>query len=162
MPMNIRSVLFIKSWKKPLKGQGNFALLYEWMHLEKEPGWWNIPVFGQVFLLIFLLLIKGPLDFKGAMWLDLHDKTITKDFLFRRELLHYQTNWKIINSGLLPLTNKLKTQDKATIHDDLKVRLYLLFQALQSVCLGQNAKINPFCLVLSLLTLIPQKTAPCV
>ena len=53
-------------------------------------------------------------------------------------------------------------QDKATIHDDLKVRLYLLFQALQSVCLGQNAKINSFCLVLSLLTLIPQKTAPCV
>ena len=45
---------------------------------------------------------------------------------------------------------------------DLKVRLYLLFQALQSVCLGQNAKINTFCLVLSLLTLIPQKTAPCV
>ena len=29
MPMNIRGVLFIKSWKKPLKGQGNFALLYE-------------------------------------------------------------------------------------------------------------------------------------
>lgn len=29
MPMNIRGVL--KSWKKPLKGQGNFALLYEWM-----------------------------------------------------------------------------------------------------------------------------------
>ena len=96
------------------------------------------------------------------MWLDLDDKTITKNFLLRLELLHYQTNWKIINSGLLPLTNKLKTQDKATIHDDLKVRLYLLFQALQSVCLGQNAKINTFCLVLSLLTLIPQKTAPCV
>ena len=40
MPMNIRGVLFIKSWKKPLKGQGNFALLYEWMHwtLEKESG----------------------------------------------------------------------------------------------------------------------------
>ena len=31
MPMNIRGVLFIKRWKKPLKGQGNFALLYEWM-----------------------------------------------------------------------------------------------------------------------------------
>lgn len=44
----------------------------------------------------------------------------------------------------------------------LKVRLYLFFQASQSVCLGQNAKINTFCLVLSLLTLISRKTAPCV
>ena len=46
--------------------------------------------------------------------------------------------------------------------NDLKDRLYLLFQALQSVRLGQNAEINTLCLVLSLLTLIPQKTAPCV
>lgn len=38
----------------------------------------------------------------------------------------------------------------------------MLFQALQSVCLGQNAEINTLCLVLSPLTLIPQKTAPCV
>lgn len=49
------------------------------------------------------------------MWLDLDDKTITKNFLLRLELLHYQTNWKIINICLLPLSNKLKAQDKALI-----------------------------------------------